>query len=85
MNCNGNKIGKTGRLQGHIIAARLGYGYSVVLGHETYYPKAGYIPAGRYGIRAPFQVKDENFMAICLQKTSGKLNGVIQYDSAFGI
>ncbi len=71
--------------QGHASAARLGYGYSVVLGHEAYYPKAGYVPASRYGIRAPFQVKDENFMAICLQKTADRLNGVIQYDSAFGI
>lgn len=32
--------------QGHMIASRLGYGYSVVLGHSKYYPKAGYVPAG---------------------------------------
>lgn len=40
--------------EGHRAARSLGYGYSVVLGHPQYYPKAGYLPASRYGIRAPF-------------------------------
>ena len=30
--------------EGHSIAHKLGYEYSVVLGHSKYYPKAGYIP-----------------------------------------
>lgn len=71
--------------QGHIIASNLGYEYSVVLGHARYYPKAGYVPASRYGIQAPFEVNDENFMAICLNKKADKLNGFIQYDRAFGM
>ena len=47
--------------------------------------KAGYIPASRYGIKAPFPVKDENFMAICLRGNGEPLNGVMEYDAAFGI
>ena len=71
--------------QGHIIARKLGYEYSVVLGHSKYYPKAGYIPASQYGIKAPFEVEDENFMAVSLSGNSNKLNGIIKYDKAFGI
>lgn len=71
--------------EGHRIARRLGYGYSVVLGHPQYYPKAGYLPASRYGIRAPFPVADENFMAICLRTEPKQLNGTMEYDAAFGI
>lgn len=71
--------------RGHHIAAQLGYEYSVVLGHAKYYKKAGYVPASRYGIKAPFDVEEENFMAICLQENADKLNGVIEYDKAFGI
>lgn len=71
--------------QGHIIATRLGYEYSIVLGHSKYYPKAGYVPASRYGIKAPFEVEDENFMATCFRENAVKLNGMIQYAGAFGI
>lgn len=71
--------------QGHIIAQNMGYKYSVVLGHEKYYPKSGYVPTSQYGIKAPFEVEDENFMAMCLSGTVGKLNGVMEYDEAFGL
>lgn len=71
--------------QGHMIASHLGYEYSVVLGHSKYYPKAGYVPASKYGIQAPFEVDDESFMAICFSEKADKLNGFIQYDKAFGI
>ena len=42
------------------------------------------IPASKYGIKAPFEVEDENFMAINLGGGQHKLNGVIEYDKAFG-
>ena len=70
---------------GHDIARKLGYEYSVVLGHPKYYPKAGYIPASKYGIKAPFEVEDENFMALNLNGSQRKLNGIMEYDRAFGI
>lgn len=71
--------------EGHKIAAELGYKYSVVLGHSNYYPKAGYVPASQYGIKAPFEVEDESFMAVCFREKMDKLNGLIEYDKAFGI
>ena len=78
-------IGQSLIKQGHIIAQKMGYKYSVVLGHAAYYPKSGYVPASRYGIKAPFEVEDANFMAVCLNETSGNLNGIMEYDEAFGL
>lgn len=78
-------IGQALIKQGHIIAKKLGYKFSIVLGHARYYPKAGYVPACKYGIKAPFEIPDENFMAICLNGKSCQLNGTIKYDDAFGI
>jgi len=71
--------------EGHKVAHKLGYEYSVVLGHSKYYPKAGYVPASQYGIKAPFEVDDEIFMAICLSGSKNELNGIIEYDKAFGV
>lgn len=71
--------------EGHRIAHELGYRYSVVLGHSEYYPKVGYVPASQYGVEAPFEVEDKNFMAICFDENGDKLNGIIEYDRAFGI
>lgn len=71
--------------RGHSVAARLGFPYSVVLGHATYYPKAGYQPASRFGIKAPFEVQDENFMAIRLVEGNESVGGVIEYNKEFGI
>ena len=39
--------------EGHRRAAALGYGCSVVLGSETYYPRFGYVPAETMGIQVP--------------------------------
>lgn len=71
--------------EGHKRAKEMGYRFSVVLGSEKYYPKFGYVPASRYGIKAPFPVPDENFMAINLKGDSAKLNAQVIYDKAFGI
>lgn len=71
--------------EGHKRAKEMGYRFSVVLGSENYYPKFGYIPASRYGIKAPFPVPDENFMAINLKGDSVKLNAQVIYDKALGI
>lgn len=71
--------------QGHKIAKKLGYHYSIVLGSENYYPKFGYIPATQYGIQAPFDVANENFMAMKLNDTDIEITGVVQYAKEFGI
>lgn len=78
-------IGQALIAEGHRIARESGYEYSIVLGHPQYYSKAGYRPASLFGIKAPFEVPDDNFMAIRLKPAAKPLNGVIEYDSAFGI
>jgi putative acetyltransferase len=63
---------------------RLGFGAVVVLGHPTYYPRFGFVPASRWNIRCEYDAPPEAFMAIELQ--AGYLNGkagTIRYHPAF--
>ena len=78
-------IGKKLINEGHRIAKKLGYHYSIVLGSEEYYSKSDYVPASHYGIKAPFEVSDENFMAIKLNDTNLKIFGTVKYAEEFGI
>lgn len=78
-------IGRALMVEGHRIAKELGFDYSIVLGHPQYYPKAGYLPASRYGIKAPFEVPDENFMALKLSFFAEPVHGTVEYDASFGI
>lgn len=70
----------------HEKARTLGFGSVILLGHENYYPRFGYEMAKKYGIRLPFEVPDENCMAIEL--ITGALQhakGVVKYPKEFGI
>ena len=69
--------------EGHRIGRQLGYGYSVVLGCETYYPRLGYRPAAQFGIEAPFPVPSENFMACKLREDAPAVYGVMKYPKSF--
>lgn len=71
--------------EGHRIAGEMGYGYSIVLGSETYYPRAGYLPADTLGIKAPFDVPGENFMACRLTNNAPTVHGTVRYAKEFGI
>ncbi len=42
----------------------MGFKSVIVLGHEKYYPRFGFRPASKWGIKAPFDVSDESFMAL---------------------
>ena len=55
------------------------------MGSEKYYPKLGYIPASQYGIVAPFEVPNENFIAINLNDTNKEITGVVKYAKEFEI
>ncbi len=62
----------------------LGYGAVIVLGHKGYYPRFGFIPAVRYGIRCEYDVPAEAFMV--LELVPGYLKGaegIIHYHAAF--
>jgi len=69
------------------LAACKEHGFSavVVLGHPEYYPRFGFAPAVRWGLRSEYDVPDEVFMA--LELVPGALRdatGTIKYHEAFG-
>ncbi|WP_340103369.1 GNAT family N-acetyltransferase [Rhodohalobacter sp. 8-1] len=77
-----------GRLirHGFDVAKHLGFKSVIVLGHPDYYPRFGFEPAGQWGIKAPFDVSSEAFMAIelgpgGLQHVSGTVNYPKEFSS----
>jgi putative acetyltransferase len=61
-----------------------GYERAVVLGHPEFYPRFGFIPASRYGLRSEYDVRDEVFMAMELR--DGALqgcDGLVKYAPEF--
>ena len=71
--------------EGHEIAKKLCYEYSLVLGSELYYPRFGYVPAASFGIEIPEGFPPENFMAIRLRDDAELPNGSVVYAEEFGI
>lgn len=70
----------------HKIARELGFGSVVLLGHENYYPKFGYKLTKEFGIKLPFEVPEENCMAIELsQNTLQNVSGIVRYPKEFEI
>lgn len=65
-------------------AMELGFTSVIVLGHEHYYPKFGFEPASKWGIKAPFVVPDEVFMAIeLIPNALENVNGNVEYPKEF--
>jgi putative acetyltransferase len=61
-----------------------GYQAAVVLGHPDYYPKFGFVPSSRFGIKSEYDVPDEVFMV--KELVTGILTGykgVVKYHSLF--
>ncbi len=66
------------------IATAIGFKSVVVLGHPDYYPKFGFEKASKWGIKAPFEVPNEAFMAVELKEGALKnASGVVEYPSVF--
>ncbi|MGB3586539.1 MAG: N-acetyltransferase [Tunicatimonas sp.] len=61
--------------EAHERAKFLGFKSVVLPGHQDYYSRFGYELASKYGIKLPFDVPEENCMAIEL--IEGGLDGVI--------
>ena len=76
----GSALVKTGLEQ----CQALGVGAVVLLGHATYYPRFGFVPAVRYGISCEYATHEESFMVLELQAhyLAGK-RGMIHYHGAF--
>jgi predicted N-acetyltransferase YhbS len=70
--------------EGLDVARQSGFGSVIVLGHAAYYPKFGFVPAEKWGIRAPFEVPANVFMA--LELVPGALSdasGLVIYAKEF--
>ena len=66
------------------ISRELGFKSVIVLGHSAYYPKFGFVAANQFGIKAPFDVPDEVFMAMELVPDGLKgISGTVQYPKEF--
>jgi putative acetyltransferase len=51
-----------------------GYPFIIVVGHAEYYPRFGFRPAGKYGIKCEWDVPEEVFMVLMLD--AAKMQGV---------
>jgi len=79
-----------GRLveEGIETAKTMGYESIIVLGHPEYYPRFGFQPASKWGLRPPYEeVPDEAFMAMelvenSLEDKAGVIEYPQEYDSA---
>ncbi|MBU8833283.1 GNAT family N-acetyltransferase [Mycolicibacterium goodii] len=56
----------------------------IVLGHPTYYPRFGFSPAARYGIRLSIDVPGDALMALSLS-ADPLPSGTVRYAQPFGI
>ena len=64
---------------------RIGHDVVVVLGHSSYYPRFGFVPASSKRLRSEYDVRDEVFMVAEL--TPGALRGrtgLVKYHPEFG-
>ena len=62
-----------------------GYGCVVVLGHPTYYPRFGFVPASRLGVAWEHPAPDEAFMLLELREGAlGGRGGIVRYQPEFG-
>ena len=69
--------------EGHKRAKKLGYEYSVLIGHPSYYPKFGYVDAAKFGIFPPFELPKGVFMAYKLQPEARMINAKVIYPEEF--
>jgi putative acetyltransferase len=66
--------------------ARAGVPAIVVVGHPVFYPRFGFTPASRYGIRCEWPVPDEVFMILVLNASRmAGVTGLAKYRSEFAI
>lgn len=71
--------------EGHKRAAQLGFGWSIVLGSEKYYPKFGYKIAEEFSINVPEGFPSINFMAKKLSPDAAPVSGDVKYAPEFGL
>jgi len=76
----GSQLVKAGLLE----CRNAGYECVVVLGHPTYYPRFGFVPASRYGLKSEYEVPDEAFMVLAWHEGVLKdRGGIARYQPEF--
>ena len=76
----GSQLVKAGLLE----CRNAGYECVVVLGHPTYYPRFGFVPASRYGLKSEYEVPDEAFMVWAWHdEVLRDRGGVVRYQPEF--
>ena len=64
-------------------AAATDYPLVALLGHADYYPRFGFEPAGALGLRCPYPVAPESWLALRLPADDGTARGDFRYAAAF--
>ncbi len=55
-----------------------------LLGHPNYYPKFGFVPSVKYGIKSEYEVPEDVFMVLELKENVLKeKKGTVKYHEAF--
>ena len=76
------------RLMVHGLAAARDNGFRsvIVLGHENYYPRFGFVPTSRWHIQPPFQVPAHVYLGLELEEGSLQhVSGTVQYPAEFEV
>jgi putative acetyltransferase len=64
--------------------AALDYPAVLLIGHPTYYPRFGFLPGSRYGLKLNFSVPDDVFMALPLRPDGlDGIQGTFAFPPAF--
>lgn len=80
-----NGVGTALVNEAHRLARKMGFQYSLVLGSEKYYPRFGFLPAEKFGVKVPEGIPSPNFMILKLSKNAPFLCGEVIYAKEFGI
>ena len=66
------------------VARESGFDAVIVVGHPKYYPRFGFKPASNWGIKLPFEVPDDVFLALELKENTLKnCNGTVDYPKEY--
>lgn len=76
------------QLMGHglAVARDMGFLSVIVLGHENYYPRFGFVPTSRWHIHPPFQVPANVYLGLeLIEGGLQHVSGTVQYPAEFEV
>lgn len=72
--------------EGTDILQSQGCRFVIVLGHPDYYPRFGFVPAKRYGIKSEWDMPENAFMVLMLDPgQAAAIQGIAKYRPEFSI